>query len=367
MASNIEYGFSDAPSCVDDSDLVARIVKAYERAQLEFTGHGTGFWAGFEPRFEEIIEAVRTHDYGGVARLLRDPSENELFWGFDGLVKKFTDELLKKSSSELFESVRSHYDSLIQLAVGVGAARCPYPEAKQPNPEPAVEEILSALDFVFGFRIDFPNPYRHEFGLATSRGIASYRAIQALYQTWRVIQLGKLTGGCRFLEIGAGLGRNAYYAQRFGKIEYTIIDIPATQLAQGYFLGRVLGQNVVSLPGENDRNIRIRSPAWFHKTREKFDVALNVDSLTELDKDHALAYVTSAKKRCGFFLSINHEYNQTPAAQIFREASMVPLMRSPYWPRPGYIEELVVGSRMSSAIGRTSRSWFMAAFSSKML
>ena len=212
--------------------------------------------------------AIRAHDYDRFTRLLRDPSENELFWGFDSLVKKYTDELLQRSSSELFAYIRVYYNSLVQLSIGVGAARCPYPEANQTSPEPAVEEILSALDSVFGFRIDFPNPYRREFGLATSRGIASYRAIQALYQTWRVIQLVKLTGGRRLLEIGGGLGRNAYYAQKFGEIEYTIIDIPATQIAQGYFLGRVLGQNVVSLFGENDCNIQIRGPAWFNKRRK---------------------------------------------------------------------------------------------------
>jgi hypothetical protein len=41
-------------------------------------------------------------------------------------------------------------------------------------------------------------------------------------------------GGKRILEIGAGLDRTAYYAQKLSAIAHTVIDIPLTQVAQGY-------------------------------------------------------------------------------------------------------------------------------------
>ncbi len=55
----------------------------------------------------------------------------------------------------------------------------------------------------------------------------------------------------RVLEIGAGLGRTAYYAWRAGIRHYTIVDVPLTAVAQADFLGRTLGPEALTLAGED--------------------------------------------------------------------------------------------------------------------
>jgi hypothetical protein len=80
------------------------------------------------------------------------------------------------------------------------------------------------------------------------------------------------------LEIGAGLGRNAYFPGKFGVKNYTIVDIPSTQLAQGYYLGRVLGTDAVGLPGDPNKKMNLRSAKWLHEAGRKFHLVFNADS-----------------------------------------------------------------------------------------
>src|SRR5690606_14876259 len=118
--------------------------------------------------------------------------------------------------------------------------------------------------------------------VASRRGIISYRVPQALYQAWRMAQLLKDIARPRVLEIGAGLGRTAFYARKFGILDYTIIDIPVTALSQGYYLGRVLGEDQIHLAGEDrassDERIKILPPSYFLTGEDRYDLILNADS-----------------------------------------------------------------------------------------
>lgn len=337
------YATAEPPPFVDDTKLVERIAGAFRLSAQEFCGHRGSFWGSFEVKHQDIATALDTNNLNALGRLLRDPAETELFWGFDDLVKPFV--LIRSNQpSACNVGAEKIYGSLIQAAIGSGAIRCPYPEAGQGSPQIPIEELLMALDQRFGYRVEFPNPFRGEFGIRTSRGIVSDRAAQALYQSWRVKQICDLVEGARVLEIGAGLGRNAFFARCFGINNYTIVDIPRTQLAQGYYLGRIMGPDAISLCGETDKGVCLRSPGWLLENDEAFDVILNVDSLTELDRDHALSYVRFAKGHASAFLSINHEFNPATADELLREASMKVVHRSPYWPRAGYVEELILPS-----------------------
>jgi SAM-dependent methyltransferase len=261
-----------------------------------------------------------------------------LFSGFDDLDKGRPSVL--NATEVLNPYGQMIHDALQRVAVASGALRFPYPPGN--DPLHSIEDLLNSLDDLLGFRIEFPNPFRYEFGLATSRGIANFRAIQSVYQAWRTKLIAQSLRGDRILEIGAGLGRNAYYAQKLGFQSYTIVDVPSTQLAQGYFLGRVIGSDSVSLHGEQDEYVRLRSPTWLANSNEVFDIVLNVDSLSEMDRAHASAYVEIAKRSAKAFLSINHEHNPFTVRELLIESEMHPVSRSVYWPRPGYIEELYI-------------------------
>jgi putative sugar O-methyltransferase len=180
--------------------------------------------------------------------------------------------------------------------------------------------------------------------VATPRGVISYRAIQALYQAWRLFALVDRDPEARVVEIGAGLGRTAFYARQLGLRNYTIVDLPMSCVAQAYFLGRTLGDDAVSLLGEERSGISILPPSAFLDGEDTYDLVVNVDSLTELDPKVAKAYCKVIRERAGVLLSINHESNLFTVREMCNAIGMVSVGRTPYWMRAGYVEEVFLES-----------------------
>ncbi len=215
---------------------------------------------------------------------------------------------------------------------------------------PLMENLLLSLDDALSFKVRFPNPFPGEIGLATTRGTISYRAVQALYQAWRI---SKLSTGKRVVEIGGGLGRTALYTWHSGLRDYTLIDLPLTGVAQAYFLGRTLGPDVICLFGEERPGIRVLPPSAFLEAGDRYELVVNVDFLTEMARGTALAYVRAIRQRAVAFLSINHEANEFATREICAEVGEMPAFsRTPYWLRRGYVEELF----MPAARGLPSQS-----------
>jgi hypothetical protein len=144
------------------------------------------------------------------------------------------------------------------------------------------------------------------------------------------------------VEIGGGLGRTAYFADLFGVTDYTIVDIPVTNAAQGYFIGRTLGPDAVTLHGEVPAATRrVVPPQAFPELGDDVDLVVTVDSLTELARETAERYVQLAATRARRLLSINHEVNAFTARSLFTATADARVTRFPYWVRRGYVEELV--------------------------
>jgi len=193
--------------------------------------------------------------------------------------------------------------------------------------EPDVESLLKQIDDRIGIRVDFPNLYEGEIGLQTSHGVANIRAIYALYQAWRTASLVSHRGSARVLEIGAGLGRAAYYSIKFGVKNYTIIDIPLT--------GHIPWEE------ESIAQVRVLPPVAYESLKEPFDLIVNVDSMTEMAKPTAESYVFGASRLAPKFLSVNHEHNSFTVESIYRNMPNVTAWRAPCWARRGYVEELI--------------------------
>ena len=98
-----------------------------------------------------------------------------------------------------------------------------------------------------------------------------------------------------------------------------------------------------ALPGESAQvgQIRIETPSWFLATNEKFDIALNVDSMTEMSFDNANAYAEKIVATSSVFVSINHEVNSFKTADLPALKSLSG-QRFPYWMRKGYVEDLYI-------------------------
>lgn len=290
---------------------IENLLAQYRRAFRE--DHYSGMWKRiFEAHHRPLHEVFMRGPAEAALEILRNPISNYLHYGFENTCKGFQSSTNKDPSA------------LRCLSEAIGTERLVNPThdaaaIKLRNFRRSLEgseTILSRIDARLG-RIDFPNPFPGEGGTTTSRGIASHRAIQAIYQA-------SLLKG-RVVEIGGGLGRTAYYAHRFGITDYTIVDLPFTGISQGYFLGVTLGVHPV----------RLISPDEFFASSETYDVALNVDSLTELSRVVAEKYAGAIKARAKRFISINHESNGFTVGDLFAERKS----RHPYWFRTGYVEE----------------------------
>jgi hypothetical protein len=171
---------------VDDIKIIQRVITAYKLAMAAAGPQSESFWEqSYFNRKRDVHEALVESDLITARCLLSDPNKTELYYGFDAFVRRLREK-------ELGSHGLSTYLELLLLSEAIGARRLWYPEYLVGNPDyvesfPDVETLLKCIDEHIGFRVTFPNPFAGEIGLPTSRGIASFRAVQSLYQAclWR--------------------------------------------------------------------------------------------------------------------------------------------------------------------------------------
>lgn len=341
----------------DDSGFVDRITAAYRRAYAAFVPTSSAWDHSLLSIKADVHRALLGDNADEAARVLGRPSETSFFWGFDDIAKAppgevEPHELVVRRLNGAISWQKLHamwlMDMLNSLAEAIGARRMTYPEM-QPADVGAyyanvrsADQILDDIDETLGIKLQFPNPFPNETGLNTKRGIAGFRALQAVYQAWRIGQFSRSRADFKVLEIGAGLGRTAYFADLFGIKDYTIIDIPLTNAAQASFLGRTLGASRIRLHGEESvAPVRIVPATAIDQIDERYDLVVNVDSLTEMSQETAEAYWRFARKNTNTFLSINHEVNQNTVRSLYANDPDVRGLRYPYWMRRGYVEEVL--------------------------
>lgn len=344
LSSAVAASVSIEADHVIDAMLVERIIAFYQRATKSELGDS--MWKViFGSHHQDVHDALKEGNIKRITGIYRYPGNSELFFGFDFLRHACQQEFDQPTIREVY--ARLCLDGLVRFAELVGVIPLDNPEtwAACAGKLYDAEDILAKLSKAC-WKFSVPNPFPDEFGLSTSRGILSYRAPQALYQAWRIKQLVKGIEHPRILEIGAGLGRTAYYAHELGIKDYTIVDIPLTATAQAYFLGRTLGESQILLDGESaagaSQMIKIHTPQTFMDSEEKYDLIVNVDSLTEMDISIAKDYWKKIKASTNLFISINHEANSFRVQDLI--ASDMPTLevsRGLYWMRSGYVEEVI--------------------------
>lgn len=344
MSEPLVLDFTTKDANTDDLPLVSRILAAYRYATSVFDGHGDSMWDVISEYSEDVQQTLQNGSIEVNTSILRHPANHNLLFGYDETNALHHQQHLKRDEKANEVWARRILHRLVKLTEAVGALRIWNPE-RPAYLDVTIEDILTRLDEAFGFKIEFPNPYPGEYGLKTSRGIVDHRTIIALYCAWRLTTLVNRTSSV--LEIGAGVGRVAYYARKFGIVDYTIVDLPHTNAAQANFLGRVLDPSLLVLANEEDDKtkrdrIRIVGPHWFFSNSDRFDIVLNCDSLTEIDRLTAAAYLGEIAHRTATFVSINHEANDFKVCDLLVSARATPLCHLcfPFWLRPGYAEEI---------------------------
>lgn len=312
-----------------------RVKRAY-RLAINAETEWAGLWWGRIGRLQAPVhKALVAETDDDLREIFADPISSDLFYGVDNLSRTLfgADSVNHATVCAFSEGSRN---DLIALAGVLNATQA------GDNTAFDVDRFLQKLDSRLNQYVDFPTPFRGELGLETSRGIASYRAVQALYQTWRILELLHSCEEKSVVEIGPGMGRAAYYAFRAGIIDYVTVDLPMGIVAQACFLGAVLGPEKIWLPGDADELARGRIKLLFASTKpnKRFTLAVNVDSLTEMPLNVALQYAGWIKRYAGAFLSINHCENLFSAGEIAVQSGLLHSTRKPYPMRRGYFEEV---------------------------
>jgi hypothetical protein len=310
---------------VPDDKFLDRVKRSYCVASAKFRRSRWSQWFHIERLQQDVHSALMSESNDALRAIFSNPGASNLFFGVDNLCKHVSAD---DAGAGVYER-----DCLLQVAAAVGL--------KTDNPETA----LDGLDRRLGARIEFINPFRGEVGVETSRGVATYRAIQALYQAMRIRDRTPQDAQ-KVLEIGAGLGRTALYSFKSGLKEYTTIDLPMGVVSQACFLGAVLGPDRIWMTGdETDARDRIRllSCTDLPSLRENFDLAFNADSIVEMGPLQALRYGAFIRRHAREFLSINHTDARIKVWQIallsFPNRKKT---RRDYPIRAGYFEELFV-------------------------
>ena len=321
-----------------DIELVSRLCKSYIERSVETP---TSQWLEiFKDRHSDVHSLICNKDYETLAKYISNPVDNDLMYGFDDMTKT----LNTKLRIETKINPNNAFDALISLAEALGATNVSNPEdyctifPKKREIYDILEKVIDYLNMKNLTHPIFPNVFNGERGIATKYGVISYRAPLALYQAQRALQFGK-----HICEIGPGLGRTAYYAMLLGAERYTLVDIPISSFVQGGFLGDMFDKEDLGLSSEDwqSKKIQIISPSQFFESHQKYDVIINVDSLTEIGQETARDYIDHIKHCSKTFISINHERNEFTVNGIMTDNSDFQLLqKSRCWIRRGYVEEI---------------------------
>ena len=324
----------------DDRGIIDRIVAAYRRSTAQDYYGQDSMWRAFrEERHQELHELLVHGPREKLVEALRSPRDYNLLYGFETLYKEYSEGAARNPLHARQTGARLK-DQLVRLSEAIGMFRVENPEGRGPGPENprlTVSELIAALDRALGFPLDVPSVYAGLEGLPRPGGVLTNRMIEAAYCASRV---KRLASGA-VLEIGGGVGFLAYYIHRL-KLDITIVDLPMTNVAQGYFLMRTLGEEAVVLEGEPPRPgaINVLTPAHLDSA-PRYDLVVNVDSLTEVGRGGAEDYLRWIMKSSRRFLSVNHEANTFTVNELLKEFPEATVERFPYRMRNGYVEEII--------------------------
>jgi hypothetical protein len=366
------------------SPFLDRVRRSYKLALDASNNHNGRIWGDIDKRRAPVHAALLAETDDDLRNIFADPVSSDLFCGVDYLCRSILGQV--QPMAEAGKGAEVHADSSRHTRASlVVIAGVPVRNFDERGIADHFDDLgrsklfllaqalgidngdLASFDHEKALRhadgrlsqtILFPALFRGELGLRTTRGIAGYRAILALYQTWRTLSLLSDCEEKSVIEIGPGMGRTAYYVYRAGLTDYTTVDLPMGIVAQACFLGAALGPEKLWMLGDDEALAagRIKLLSAGHRPNRVYGLALNTDSMTEMPLRAALDYMNWIRQHSRLFLSINHDVNLFTVAQIstkwFKRAE-----RRPYPMQEGYMEEVFIPRRFPWLIGWHRIAW----------
>jgi len=317
----------------------SRLVKEYllREKDHKYSNNSADIWDPIFENFQKDLQlSLKSKNKKDIENILDNPGSSNLLVGFENNV-------LSKMWTNDVENMYA-LDKLLSFSEFLGIRNIYNPEQDKISVYKIdLESLLNKIEKKIKIKLNFKNVFPGESGIWTSRGILNEKEIQALYAAYKISKIIKKNENV--LEIGGGLGRTAYYCNLFGIKDYTIVDIPITFLAQGNYLGRAISEKRIifenELQNKYEKNkIKLITPKFYLKSKIKYSLVLNCDSLTEINYDLAFNYMKRISKS-KYFFSINHEKNSFNVSKLIKKFKYSNHSRNLYWLRKGYIEEFV--------------------------
>ncbi|MDF2367553.1 putative sugar O-methyltransferase [Sneathiella sp.] len=326
--------------------ILERICNAFNLADAG--GAQEDIWTELTASNADFIKAMREKDFQGIRAILSNLFHGPLLFGM--------------GHTDIFLSKRSPYDRqyfpLRCRDATLALAEALALKSLASNQQTSLDDYVSSTNAdVADYIQQIEEKLRHsievpEVGKPPIAEIGRYRvspdSVRHAYVMYRVKQLGHKPEDA-LLEIGGGFGNVARYAFLQGFRDYTIVDIPYVAAIQAAFLAATVGEDNISLLGEDPvKAIKICPSTRKNKLPETIDLAINMDSLPEINKTESLEYLNLIRSKSRNFLSINQEAQKTHKETI-KQYSVPDLInmvggfrrlhRHPYWMEQGYAEE----------------------------
>lgn len=213
-----------------------------------------------------------------------------------------------------------------------------------------VKQIWADIEHSLGARIHCAGGGGRIVGIIEGRNVTYSMLVAVCY--W--LRLKKLLPQTitNILEIGAGLGGSvevfsAIRSTQYRQCQYHTIDLPVVSLFPALFTAIACGENSVWFSGEPESKTAWLFVHGLECDLPELDLAINVDSLPEMAHRDQLAYANLISRNLcigGLFLSVNHESFAERGSRVFDLMlslhHLTEIERSPFWGRPGYVQEI---------------------------
>ena len=330
------------------------VCTAFTQAQHDTREHDV--WSEISGHSAQFEAAMRAHDLEAVEKWLATMFQSNLLIGMAHCAIMLTD---KSPYGKAYFGTRVR-DSLLALAEALAI------KGIESNHQTSFAEhlrltngdlspLVDRIEDVLGHSIkpvDFGQP-----AVADMNGqMLNPDYLRHAYAMYRIETLG-FSKTKPILEIGGGFGCVTRYGIVRGFKDLTIIDLPFANAVQAGFIAGTEGEDVVQFhqqvsgkakSGQSGKVILWPSTKKDQLSR-KFELAINMDSLPEINRDEALSYLKLLKKKAKYFWSVNQEAEKTTSGGMKqnRVSQLVDeiggfrrLHRHPYWMEQGYVEEL---------------------------
>jgi hypothetical protein len=257
-------------------------------------------------------------------------------------------------------------DDLVSLAECLGVVRteCPEQGPLGYSLRDGLEVLVARIEAALGIPIGFP-AIGAPYGIQVGQTLITMETPEHIYAAFRVNEAIRLfldrsaRAAPSFVEIGGGFGGTAYWLLHLRRMEassYTIIDLPITNVIQGYFLSKILGESTVALYGESPEGnsgpkpVRVLPTRAIHSLEKyKMDILINQNSIPEIPEQAVIGYMQWARTNLkGIFYSYNQEaYSPVGGVPqvlvpeiVARVGGFKLFTRNHSWLRRGYVEEV---------------------------